>query len=226
MFIDPNKYRYKSIFVNVPSGKVLDVTETVFVEPDRVKASFPSFTEIKTKTQWVELWRILKASGIDTAALWNKFDDLQKAGLFNIFAKTQHEAVNGGASIASFIDRVTDFKAARIFARVKGELFSLASSSQNFHSVSGALHKFPAGWTPIEPDGSFKTHDKAGILQLTFAQNAAGQTMVDIDIDDHRGIQHAADVLRHKITGRDTHPFDIHQILIFFQQLEPGYDLA
>lgn len=225
MFIDPSRYRYKSIFVNVPSGNELDVSETVFVEPDRVKASFPSFTEIKTKSQWVELWRILSASSMDTAASWNKSNDFQKAGLFNIFSKMQHETVNNGNAIAVFIDRVTEFRPARIFARVKGELYSLISSTQTFQSVSGALHKFPNGWKVVDPNGSFKTQDKAGNLQITFAQNAAGQTLVDIDLDDHQGIQHAFDVLKHKITGRDTHPFDIHQILTFFQQLEPGYDL-
>lgn len=49
--------------------------------------------------------------------------------------------------------------------------------------------------------------------------------MADIDIDDHQGIAHAADVLKHKITGQDTHPFDIHQILIFFQGVDPGYEI-
>ena len=39
------------------------------------------------------------------------------------------------------------------------------------------------------------------------------------------GIQHAFDVIKHKVTGRDTHPYDIHQILIFFQDIHPGYEL-
>ena len=49
--------------------------------------------------------------------------------------------------------------------------------------------------------------------------------MADIDLDDHKGIQHAADVLKHKITGKDTDPYDIHEILIYFQHLDPGYRL-
>jgi hypothetical protein len=49
--------------------------------------------------------------------------------------------------------------------------------------------------------------------------------MADIDLDDHKGLQHAADVLKHKITGKDTDPYDIHEILVYFQHLDVGYRL-
>lgn len=68
--------------------------------------------------------------------------------------------------------------------------------------------------------------DAAGNLQLTFARNVQGDLKADIDIDDHQGTEHAADVLKHKITSKDTHPYDIHEILIYFQGLDPGYQLV
>lgn len=77
-----------------------------------------------------------------------------------------------------------------------------------------------------EKVGSFKTFEKTGNLQLTFARNSAGKFLVDADVDDHQGIQHAFDVLKHKFTSKDTHPFDIHQILLFFQNIDPGYALG
>ncbi len=50
--------------------------------------------------------------------------------------------------------------------------------------------------------------------------------MSDTDIDDHQGIQHAFDVIKHTISSSDSDPYDIHQILVFFQGLDPGYRFA
>lgn len=226
VFIGPTKYRYKSIFVNVPAGKEGHIDEFCFVEPDQVRPLFPSFSDLRSKERWKELFRILEGSAIKTASAWNKLDDKQKAGLFNIYAKTVREVVDGARPVAGLIQRIIEFKTARIYAVVDPTLLGLVRSfAKGFHAVSGALHTFPAGWKAIDPEGSFKTYDRTGNLQLTFAGNAAGELLGDIDIDDHQGIEHAADVLKHKITGRDTHPYDIHQILVFFQGLDPGYEL-
>jgi len=74
-------------------------------------------------------------------------------------------------------------------------------------------------------DGSFKTNDEQGNLQLTFAYDAEDRLVADIDIDDHSGIRHAWDVLKHIVTRTETDPFDIHEILIATQNLDPGYEL-
>jgi hypothetical protein len=59
-----------------------------------------------------------------------------------------------------------------------------------------------------------------------------GQTLIsqvqNIDLDDHAGVQHAGDVLKHRFSDDDTDPYDIHEILIHFQShlgVDPGYDL-
>ena len=49
---------------------------------------------------------------------------------------------------------------------------------------------------------------------------------VDADIDDASGIEHAFQVLDHFLTDGETHPFDIHQLLTFFQRLDAGYALV
>lgn len=227
VFINPTKYRFKSIFLNVPAGREALIDETCFVEPGEVKPLFPSLSEIQKESHWAELWKILQASGIKTAAAWKALGGLQKAGLLNLFAKAQDQTVRDGRSVASFIEKITDFRPSRLFAIVANDLFGLVHDyASAFHPVSGALHKFPNGWKPIDPEGSLKTYHKAGNLQITFAQGLAGRLMVDMDIDDHQGIEHAADVLKHKITGKDTHPYDIHEILIYFQGLDPGYELV
>lgn len=224
VFINPKKYRYKSIFINVPAGKPGKIDETFFVEPDQVKPVFPDFAAIQAGQRWSALWRVLQNSGIADAAAWNRLDDQQKAGLLNLYAKMQREVVDGGRQVFSFVERITEFRPARIFAIVQKPLHDLVQAYvKGFHMVSGALHDLGEEWSLVD---SFKTFDAAGNLQLTFAQNAAGELKADVDIDDHQGIEHAADVLKHTITGKDTHAYDIHEILIFFQNLDPGYQLV
>jgi hypothetical protein len=104
-------------------------------------------------------------------------------------------------------------------------LGALRKFPERFKSVSGVLHSFPAGFTPVGQDNSFKTRDSAGNVQLTFGTDAAGNFLADIDLDDHAGLEHAADVIKHRFTGKDTDPYDIHELLIFFQGLDPGYRL-
>ena len=49
-----------------------------------------------------------------------------------------------------------------------------------------------------------------------------GAFVADIDLDDHAGLEHAADVLKHKFSGKDTDPYDIHEILVHFHNIDPG----
>ena len=50
--------------------------------------------------------------------------------------------------------------------------------------------------------------------------------MADIDIDDANGVEHLFQVLRNAITGRPTHPYEIHELLVSYQKLDPGYTLV
>jgi hypothetical protein len=232
VFINPHKYRYKSVFVNVPAGEPGSIDETFFVDPDRVRPVFPAFSEIQNQPQFTELARILARSRIADAGAWSALADQQKAGLLNLHAKMMDVRVSGDRPVAGFLDRILRFLPERIFAILDANLLhETRALTGKFRSVSGALHEFPEGWTQVaDGPSSFKTPDRAGNLQLTFAQTpeftAQGQLLADIDIDDHAGVEHAFDVLKHKITGRDTNPYDIHQILKLFQGLDAGYRLV
>ena len=46
---------------------------------------------------------------------------------------------------------------------------------------------------------------------------------VDIDIDDAGGLEHVFQVLRNKLSGQPTHPYNTHEILIVNQHRDPGY---
>ena len=115
----------------------------------------------------------------------------------------------------------------RVFANVKNGLRDLvitAAGEEVFRPVSGSLHTADPDFKLVD---SYKTFDPYGNLQVTFFSSLAAplRFRADIDIDDAAGIEHAFQVLGHWVTGGDTHPYDIHEILLFHQLLDPGYRL-
>jgi hypothetical protein len=56
--------------------------------------------------------------------------------------------------------------------------------------------------------------------------NPAGDCVADIDIENAAGLGDVFQVLRNSLTGRPTHPYDIHEILVFHQKIDPGYTYA
>jgi hypothetical protein len=226
--IQGTKYRAKSkLFINVHSGENNPLKQSFFLNASKVKPVFDTFQNIKTKPAWSDLWRVLHKSGVTKADDWKAKSDLLKAGLFNLHAKMQQETLSDNSRIFSHIDRIIEFRQERIYAVVDPSLVTLVrGESGKFKPAPSTMHEFPSGWHSIEE--SYKLDNwKAGNLQLTFAQNSSGAYMADLDIDDHKGLEHVWDVLKHKLTGEETHPYDIHQILIYFQnQLDPGYKLV
>ena len=230
VFIKPNKYRYKSVFINVVGGEKNTINEDLFVDPDKARPTLMDFDDLPSKLYGVDIRRILQKSNIDKKT-WDGLDKRNRATVLNLCAKMLKELTRDGQTVISQVESIEATlldkrHRERIYAGVNTKLLAaLRKSTQRFRSVSGALHNFPLGWTSVSQPDSFKTRDSAGNMQLTFATNAAGAHLADIDLDDHSGIQHSADVLRHKITGKNTDPYDIHQILVYFQQLDPGYRL-
>lgn len=116
----------------------------------------------------------------------------------------------------------------RIYAGVSRDLLpALRKYPEVYFSVSGGMHHFPPdGWVSVKQPDSFKTlRDSAGNIQFTFAEKVGEAYLADIDLDDHTGLAHVADVLKHKFSGKDTDPYDIQQILWFSQQLDAEYRL-
>jgi hypothetical protein len=230
MIVTPTKYRFKQRFINVEAGVTNHITEYFFVDPDHANPHPIEFGDLADKSYGDELLRILEASNIDSA-VWNGLDKRNRATILNLSAKMWKESFADGSQLITFIESIDrtwlDLKhRERIYARVISELLTaLLAYPQVYFSVGGSLHKFPpGGWTSIPPPDSFKTlHDSAGNIQLTWAQNLAEEFLADIDLDDHKGLEHVADVLKHKFSGKDTDPYDIHEILRFFQQLDAEY---
>jgi hypothetical protein len=216
--INIKRFRFKSVFVDLPSNGERAIHETFFINPSEAAPSFPSTDEIRT----VPKWRALAAAL--TPAQYQQLEPHEKAGVLNLFAKMSHPST---PDVFGDVIDVFKVKPARIFARVKPQLWQrVRELPQRFQEQpdGGSLHEFLENWTRFAEHASFKTPDAMGNLQLTFASNPQEEFAVDADLDDHRGLQHAFDVIKHKFSG-DTNPYDIHEVLVKFQGIDPGYDL-
>ena len=224
--IDPPSYLPVSQFVSIkPSGDT-KVTIPFPVDPKKAKPSFPPFPELPQSLQ-----DLLEASnsvlgfeGKTGAALYDGLDDIRKAGLLNIAAKSIATPLVNGDTVFPSVKKLTELRGDRFFAVVTKQLREETKNSISeglFDEVSGALHHLAD--PTFSPAGSFKTPDNYGNLQLTFFMNPAGDCVADIDIDDAGGLGHVFQVLRNHFTGRPTHPYDIHEILVYHQKIDPGY---
>jgi hypothetical protein len=113
----------------------------------------------------------------------------------------------------------------RFFSAIDGALRSATINSIHddvFHEVSELLHTPPPGFVK---DRSFKTLDHFGNLQLSFFAGPDGAESVDMDIDDAQGFDHIFQVVGN-LFGGPTHPYNIHEILLASQELDPGYRLV
>lgn len=224
--IDAPSYRPVSYFVNIRAQGYTDRTVHLAADPRKVVwVDFPSYSALPQGVELLEnSGAVLGFEGKSGQALYEALDDIRRAGLLNIFAKCRRTRLPGGAAVLGQLVELKELRGDRFFCTVPKSLREGVKNSVQegiFHPVSGLLHRPPDGFLEA---GSFKTPDRYGNLQLTFFSNGA-DWVADVDIDDAGGIEHVFQVLRNALTGRPTHPYDIHQILVRHQELDPGYRL-
>lgn len=232
--IKPTKYQERKIKVFVTGLTQNRISEVFFVNPAKADPKRISYSDLAAKTYAIDLKRILDNSEPKIeASNWNDLDPLNRATILNLCSKMAREHLVDGSPVIKQVQGIDqtrlspDFRE-RIYGPVLGGfLAGLQALPKNFKTAKGSLHHFPNGWVPVTGEhGSFKTKDKAGNIQFTFARGEEGRSYCDIDLDDHSGWQHVRDYLEHKITDEETHPYNIHQILVRFQKGgDPEYDL-
>ncbi len=201
------------------------------INPGDVKrVNFPKFNELPDESkQLLQNSNVEGFEGKQGAKLYNDnaFDNLRKAGLLNIHAKMRATTFTTGRTVASFMSSLTRVRGDRFFAKVGVSLRDEVKNSIPtglFLKVPNTLHKPPPGYVRVD---SFKTRESYGNLQLTFFRKEdALEFLVDADLDDAQGIEHIFQVLGHALTGGETHPYDIHQILLSHNGIDPGYELV
>lgn len=161
-------------------------------------------------------------SNVHVPFLYDHYSDLQKCGLLNIYAKAEHTLLASGRTVQSYLGKINKVRPDRVwFHYAPGLLEEVDGDKTTFREVSDVLHAYDDEVAEV----SFKTEDHYGNLQLTFYILDDGTKLVELDIDDANGLMHLFQVSRNHLVGRRTHPFDIQQILISYQGIDPGYRL-
>lgn len=159
--------------------------------------------------------------------LYQALDAVRKACLLNIARKAAATRLLNGSACLDYLGGLTRLRGDRFLARVTGPLREeVQNSTSVFHEVSEALHHPPTD--EYVAARSFKTDDEFGNLQLSFFRKGeSGDVyLVDADIDEASGIRHAFEVIRNAVADHTTNPYDIREILLRHQALDPGYDFV
>lgn len=219
--VDAPSYIAVSRFINVPADGAAALVLTLPVNKDRVvNVNCPDFAKLPEDAQ-----RLLSGSSIASqsgAELYSSWDNLRKAGFLNLTAKAARTKLTNGQPVLSFLRKITVQLGDRLFALVDPSLHEEVLHSVTdgvFHLVQDTLHTPPAGFQPVD---SFKTFDRYGNLQLTFSRNGADWN-IDMDIDDAQGFEHIFQVVHNFVSNQPTHPYNIHEILVEYQEIDPGY---
>jgi hypothetical protein len=224
----PTLYRPESLFLRIKEDEKLEHVFTMVPDPDRVvDVKFPTYAKLRS-----DLKQVLENSTVEGSedkkgeALYKALDKVRKAGLLNLYAKMKATRFENGTDAFSFVQSLRRVRGERFFGDVAKNFRDEVKNSVHtklFEKAPGALHKPPPGYVL---DDSFKTEDDSGNLQLTFFRKQdALEFIVDADIDRSKGLEHAFDVISHTITNKDTHPYDVHAILLVDQKIDTGYRL-
>jgi len=237
--VQPERYRPKSFFLPVPSGGTVPCEHFFFLHSSKARPVFSSAETIFSDARWKELADLMKKSKIEGLSGQDLYADLTKkknhllgAGLLNLHGRSHFVTLQSGKTVFSLFDGVVSVLQDRIYTTVDLDLHGDVLKSVKkkiLNPASGSLHEFPipGEFVMLKKDASFKTPEKAGNLQLTFAGNAKGKQAVDADVDEANGIKHAFEVMGHVFSGGRTHPYDIHQILTFFyEDIALAYDVV
>ena len=224
--IDPPAYLPVSQFVNVEASGFTDRTVIFPIDPKKVVGvKFPNHKDLDFRDLLKNSNNVLGFEGIRGENLYRSLDDIRRAALLNIATKSRATPLSNGRNVLSYLQVLHELRGDRFFAAVPKELREETKNSvaaDLFHKADSGLHHPPSGFTGFTDAGSFKTNDSHGNLQLTFFMKG-DQCLADIDIDDAGGIGHIFQVLRNALSNSATHPYNIRDILIFRQQLDPGY---
>jgi hypothetical protein len=222
---EAHSYHRIQRFVTVPSSGTAKETVILPIRADRARAVFPKYDELDDRVKGI-LERSNAVSGhegLSGRELYGKLDDTAKAGLLNIAKKSLATSFRNGADLLPHLT-ILRIVGDRCLVEVPGSLAEqVPTLGDIFRSVNGSLHNPPTA--TFVPAGSFKTLDAFGNLQLTFFKSGE-KYCADVDIDDAAGLAHVLQVARNSLSGQPTHPYNINQILMKHQNLDPGYRLV
>ncbi|HEV7398059.1 MAG TPA: hypothetical protein VGN86_16225 [Pyrinomonadaceae bacterium] len=224
--MDPASYQMvSSLAINLKASGITPFQFIFPVDPAKITSvKFPTYGQLHGDLQSLleRSDQVLGFEGQKGQGLYEALDDVRRAGLLNIAVKTQNTHYSNGRTALSYVQQITQMRGDRFFAVVPKEFRDETKHSVVeglFKTADELLHKPPEGFIR---DDSFKTHDHYGNLQLSFFSKG-DEYAADIDIDDAGGFEHFFQVLKNFLSGKPTDPYNIHEILLGTQDLDPGY---
>jgi hypothetical protein len=227
------RHRAVAHFLQTGAGPRTELDIVCPADPRRVHAVvFPSYRTLGARARAVLEASVLEhpPRGVSGEALYTspELADAPRAGLLNLLAKMGATPLPDGSTVLDHVDSLYRVRGDRVFANVALALRDLVKTGVDarlFRPVDGALHKPDPAFRLVD---SYKTPEPYGNLQVTFFASLAPplRFTADIDIDDAQGIRHIFQVIEHTLTDSTTSPYDIHQILVHHQFLDPGYELV
>lgn len=231
--IDPMTYAPESEFIRMPASGSTSTTVMFPVNISKVAAiTIEPFTSFTTDVMGLLDASVNSCAGAPQScatgeALFSSWTDIQKAGFLNIVEKSRHTPFLCGKTAINYYLRLRQVLGDRFFVEVDPALVSDTADGASaglFYPVPDVLHAPPPNFVH---DGSYKTQDRYGNLQLTFHRSTTdGTILADVDIDDAAGFEHFFQVLGNALTGKPTHPYNIHELLVGFQKIFPKYTLS
>ena len=219
----PTNYRMLQFFLRLTEGETTTRETIVFpVDPARVSdISAPAFAALDGKLRDLLTASSLPDVPLSGAGLYDALPPKRKAALLNLFTKSSNTMLGDQTSCFDHLAGMVDLAQDRLFAKADAALVEETMQSRGFRPVDFTLH------TP-KPDyhliSSFKTRDPQGNLQLTFSRKgeSGADYIVDMDIDEAKGIEHAFEVIKNSVAG-PTDPYNVRDILASSQKLRPLY---
>jgi hypothetical protein len=156
------------------------------------------------------------------AAAYDSLHPMLKACLLNVCAKAAHAS---SGRCLKLIGPALSLQRDRCFCQVDPALPAFLQRSALFRTVNGSLHQPLEGYLRQE---SYKTLDPHANLQITLMHNPqTNQWAADIDIDEAAGFSHGFEVIRNRLTGGRTNPYQVRELLLLAdwqeRTLDPGY---
>jgi hypothetical protein len=155
-------------------------------------------------------------------ALYDALPPLLKAALLNLYTKSTATVLGDGQPVFASLGAMIKLDQDRVFVKTGAGLLEETMQDTFFHLVDDSLHQTIP---PYKIFTSYKTRDAHGNLQLTFSRNGdtGNDYLVDMDIDEAQGFQHIFEVLQNAITSSLTNPYEVREILVADQNLQPLY---
>ncbi|HJQ69145.1 MAG TPA: hypothetical protein VKA70_09245 [Blastocatellia bacterium] len=244
-------------FFTLTSSPAVEKKIQLFRKPDQWRADFVAFDELpgefaplKNVLKQSPNLKVRGGAklGVFAGQTYDNVTDskatLAKLGLLNLCVKmsSMTEPVGKTGNWFSFVEEILEIAQSRVIALVRPEMGDLVRTirgdfnkfNEYKNTPSGNHHGNMPAQFGVKKNAMFsiKSKDEDGNVQLTFGPGADAEgnpvMVLDADIDESgKLLAHIGDVFRHKITGQQTHPFDIHEYLTVLLPNTPlGYDLV